>query len=171
MRYNGTALCILIMMFTDETIAAAVARGLETASDGARPGDLTKSARGYFALSDEFRQSASQHLQSHDLPQASNKAWGMVAETIKAISAHHGGIIHTHRSIWEVQRALASLVRDSGDADTAAWMDNAFSRARSLHTNFYENEETEEEVGEGFLLCEGLSEQLYVQFWPNKPVL
>ena len=54
-------------------------------------------------------------MKDGDLPQASNKAWGMVAETVKAVSARHGGIIHQHRSIWEVVRQLSSLVGESGD--------------------------------------------------------
>ena len=37
----------------------------------------------------DFRRSARKHLQDDgDLPQAYNKAWGLAAETVKAISAH-----------------------------------------------------------------------------------
>ena len=43
--------------------------------------------------------SAREHLNRGDLPQASNKAWGMVAETVKAVSAQHGGMIHNHRTL------------------------------------------------------------------------
>ena len=74
-----------------------------------------------------------------DLAQASNKAWGLVAETVKAISAHHGRIIHTHRAIWQVVGELAQLVGDAGDMETRRWINNSFRVARSLHFNFYED--------------------------------
>ena len=124
----------------------------------------------YAQLSDDFRAGAWKHLNDDgDLPQASSKAWGMVAETIKAVSAQHGGIIHTHRSIWHVLRELSQLVGQSGDAQTQAWLDNSFSRARSLHTNFYEDEETQTEVAAGLALCQELSDRLYELFWPDRP--
>ena len=101
------------------------------------------------------------------MPQASNKAWGMVAETVKAISAQHGGIIHQHRSIWAVVRELSELAGSTGDVEGQDWIANAFSRARALHTNFYEDEESEREVSAGLGLCEELSDRLYELFWPQ----
>ena len=50
-------------------------------------------------MAQDFRASAWKHLDEGDLPQASNKAWGLVAETVKAISAHYGSVIHSHRAI------------------------------------------------------------------------
>jgi hypothetical protein len=158
------------MMFTDEAIAAAVARGLQAARDQARPTDQNKSAMTYAVMTDDFQRGAFRHLDEQDLPQASNKGWGMVAETIKAISAHHGGIIHSHNSIWLVVRELSALVRESGDEDTARWINNSFDRARGLHANFYENEQSLTEVGDGLLLCHDLSDILYDVFWPDKPL-
>lgn len=93
----------------------------------------------------------------------------MVAETIKAVSARHGGIIHAHRSIWHVLRELSQLVGEAGDEPAQAWINNAFSRARSLHTNFYEEEEAQSEVEAGLSLCEELSDRLYELFWPERP--
>ncbi len=170
MRYNNTALSIPIMMFTDETIAAAVARGRQAARDQARPAGQNKSAMTYALMADDFHRGAFRHLTERDLPQASNKGWGMVAETIKAISAHHGGIIHSHSSIWLVLRELSALVRESGDEGTARRINDSFDRARGLHANFYENEQSDVEVGDGLLLCQDLSELLYGIFWPDKPV-
>lgn len=157
------------MIHTPEIISDAVARGLRVADDPPRSSDAFKSAAAYAGLSDDFRRGAWQHLREDgDLPQASNKAWGMVAETVKAISAHHGGIIHTHRSIMLVARELARLVRESGDAETAAWINNSFARARSLHANFYENEEMADQVADGVQLSEQLSDRLYQLFWPAR---
>lgn len=158
------------MRFAETDIAAAVARGLAAARARSRAGDAGLTAEKYARLGRNFRSSARKHLQEDgDLPQASNKAWGMVAETIKAVSARHGGIIHTHGSIWTVLRELSGLVGDAGDTQTQAWIDNAFRTARALHSNFYEDVETDAEVTAGLQLCEELSEQLYELFWPERP--
>ena len=157
------------MTFSNADIAAAVSRGLAAARDQAQPDDAGRTPEKYARLSRDFRASAWKHLREDgDLPQASNKAWGMVAETVKAVSARHGGIIHAHRSIWAVVRELSGLVGDSGDAQTQALINNAFSRARALHSNFYEEEETDQEVANGLVLCEELSERLYELFWPER---
>ena len=98
--------------------------------------------------------------------QASNKAWGLVAETVKAISAEHGGFIHKHHSIMEVVTQLRRLVADAGDAQTARQISNAFSTARDLHTNFYENELSEDIILDGLIQCEEMTELLFALFWP-----
>ena len=102
-------------------IADAVARALRRANDPPQPTeDGDRSSLKYAALSQNFRNGAWRHLDEGDLPQASNKAWGVVAETLKAISAEHGGFIHKHRGILEVGWELARLPRNAGDADTAS---------------------------------------------------
>ena len=86
-------------------IAAAIARALAAANvtgptrtfDG-----YGCSSQKYASMAQDFRASAWKHLDEGDLPQASNKAWGLVAETVKAVSAQHGGIIHTHRALLAV---------------------------------------------------------------------
>ena len=156
------------MSFADSDIAAAVTRGLTAARDVAQPDDAGRTPEKYASLSRDFRAGAWKHLKEDgDLPQASNKAWGLVAETIKAISARHGGVIHAHGSIWTVKRELSQLVGESGDAATQQWIDNSFRTARALHSNFYEDEETDVEVAAGLALCEELSERLYELFWPE----
>ena len=158
------------MLYTDDDIAAAVARGLAAARDRAQPDDAVRTPEKYAQLSRDFRAGAWKHLQEDgDLPQASNKAWGMVAETLKAVSAQHGGIIHAHRSIWMVLRELANLARESGEVDTANWIRNSFGVARTLHSNFYEDEADAGDVTAGLLLCGELSERLYELFWPERP--
>ena len=74
-------------------IAAAIARALVAARDRPDPDlDGYRSAQKYAAMAQDFRASAWKHLDEGDLPQASNKAWGLVAETVKAISAHYGSV-------------------------------------------------------------------------------
>ena len=153
-------------------IAAAVARALSSANDRPAPAlDATRSPHKYAALAQDFRSSAWQHLEGGDLPQASNKAWGMVAETVKAVSAQHGGIIHTHRGIMEVVTQLCQLLAGAGDAETARRISRAFLVARDLHTNFYEDDLSEYIVMAGLMECEELSERLYALFWREPAVL
>ena len=159
------------MIYPDETIAAAVARGLAAARDPRQPDDADRGPEKYARLGSDFRAGAWQHLlEDGDLPQASNKAWGLVAETVKAISAQHGGNIHQHRSIWQVIRELSSLVGEFGDTDTENWIRNSFGVARTLHSNFYEDEADTGDVVAGLQLCEELSDRLYDLFWPGRPV-
>ncbi len=155
-----------VVQYPYPDVAAAVARALSSANDRPNPElDATRSPRKYAAMSRDFRSSAWQHLEGGDLPQASNKAWGLVAETVKAVSAQHGGIIHTHRSIMEVVTQLRRLLADAGDAETARQISRAFLVARDLHTNFYEDDLSEDIVMEGLIECEELSERLYALFW------
>ena len=158
------------MVYTDETIAAAVAKGLAAARDPSQPDDSDRGPENYARLSSDFRAGAWKHLREDgDLPQASNKAWGMVAETVKAVSAQHGGIVHHHRSIWLVLRELSDLVAEPGDLETRDWIRNSFMVARSLHSNFYEDEAAAEDITAGLRLCEELSDRLYELFWPERP--
>ena len=148
-------------------IDAAVARGLDAARDRPQPHlDSRRTAQKYAGMAQEFRASAWEHLDKGDLAQASNKAWGLVAETVKAISAHHGGFIHSHHAIGEVVRELARLVGNAGDMETRRWINGIFMTASRLHSNFYENEMPEDLVLDGLMLCEELSQKLYELFWP-----
>ena len=154
--------------YQPDDVAAAIARALAAANDRPKPDiDADCSPQRYAALAQNFRNSAWKHLDEGDLPQASNKAWGLVAEAVKAVSAHHGGIIHTHRALWEVVRELAQLSGNAGDAGTLHWIGNSFLVARGLHSNFYEDRANENEVIGGLILCEELSQRLYQLFWPG----
>ena len=148
-------------------IAAAVARALAAARDRPQPRlDRYRTAQKYAGMAQNFRAGAWEHLDKGDLPQASNKAWGLVAETVKAISAHHGRIIHSHRSIAEVVGELSRLVGNAGDTETQDWINALFLTASRLHINFYENEMPEITVRGGLRFCEQLSQRLYELFYP-----
>ena len=155
-------------LYPSPGIPPAVADALSSANDRPRPAeDAPRTAQKYAAMAQEFRRSAWQHLEDGDLPQASNKTWGMVAETVKAISAYHGSIIHTHRSIMKVVVQLRRLVADAGDAETARWISAIFLTASKLHSNFYEGELDADIVLDGLIQCEQLMERLYALFWPD----
>ena len=166
-----TATAMAAAQYHEQEITAAVARGLDIARDRPQPAeDASSSPQKYAGMSRNFRASAWKHLDENDLAQASNKAWGLVAETIKAISAQHGGYIHTHRSIWMVARELSRLAEASGDLETRRLISNSFMIARSLHSNFYEDKADAVEVADGLRQCEELSDLLYLQFWPEGAV-
>ena len=146
-------------------VAAAVARALAAARDRPSPvKDAGRTPEKYARLAQEFRASAWRHLAEGDLPQASNKAWGLVAETVKAVSAQHGGFIHAHRTIEMVVRQLARVADNAGDPDTRRWLNNSFTVASSLHSNFYEDEADLDAVHDGLELCEQLAERLLALF-------
>ena len=148
-------------------IAAAVARALANADDRPVPRlDARRFPHKYAALAQDFQTSAWQHLDAGDLPQASNKAWGLAAETVKAVAAQHGGIIHKHHSIAEVIDQLCRLTLDAGDGESALLLGGSYMIAERLHINFYENEFSETIVLQGLIKCEELSARLYILFWP-----
>ena len=152
--------------FDDGVVVAAVARGLDSVRDLPQPAnDGDCAADKYARLGRDFASSAWRHLDDEDLAQASNKAWALVAETVKAISLHHGRVIHSHRGILQVFEELARLVDAAGDTETRRWLRTSFSYARLLHSNFYEDRMTDGDVIDGLMQCEELSARLYALFW------
>ena len=163
-----TATATATAQYPEGEVAAAVARALVAVRDRPDPDlDVYRTAQKYAGMAQEFRASAWEHLDKGDLPQASNKGWGLVAETVKAISAHYGSIIHSHRAIVAVADELSRLVGNAGDTETRNWISAIFVTARGLHSNFYENELPENTVRGGLILCEELSRRLYELFWPD----
>ena len=154
--------------YQPDDVAAAIARALAAANSRPNPDfDPGCSPQQYAALSQSCRRSAWKHLGDGDLPQASYEAWGLVAETVKAISSHHGGIIHTYQALWMVVTALSRLVGDAGDMTTRRWINVSFAVARSLHFNYYDDRDSKDEVLDGLTQCEELSARLYELFWPG----
>ena len=149
-------------------MTTATANALVAVCDHPQPHlDGNRTAQKYAGMVQDFRAKAWEHLEQGDLHRASNKAGGLVAETIKAISAHYGGVIHTHRAIAEVVGELARLAGNARDTETRRWIRAMFLVASRLHINFYENETPENLVREGLVLCEELSERLYELFYPD----
>ena len=162
-----TATATANVPYPDQDTAAAVARALAAARDRPNPDlDASRSAQ-----NTPVWPRISAPVPGNTWPRAT---WprrptrrGGVAETVKAISAHHGGIIHAHRSIWMVTTELARLTGSAGDMATQEWIINAFGIARLLHANFYEDGSTADDVRAGLRLCEELSRRLYELFWPE----
>ena len=127
--------------------------------------DYIRSPLKYAGLSQDFRSRAWRHLDAGDLPQASNKAWEMVAKTIKAVSAHHGGVIHKYLIISAVLSELIRLLRNAGDTDSARLLSRSIMIANQMYANFYENELHKDFVLVGLMQCEEMSDRLFALFW------
>ena len=148
-------------------IAAAIARGLRNAGDTPQPYvDYIRSPLKYAAIAQDFRSSAWRHLDAGDLPQASNKAWELVAETIKAVSAQHGGGIHKYQSIMAVLDELIRLLRNAGDTDSVRLLCRGIMIANQMYANFYVNELHKDFVLVGLMQCAEMSDRLFARFWP-----
>ena len=160
-----TTIAPTITPYPAAEVAAAIAGALAAVNDRPRPAlDAARTPQAYAALTKAFRDSAWQHLNDGDLPQASNKAWGLVAETVKDISAQHGSIIHIHQGITEVIVVLARMAANAGDLETCRWINQVLLIAGRLHINFYENDLHEDTVLSGLIQCEELSELLHTRF-------
>ena len=107
----------------------------------------------YSDLSAEYLRKARTHLAEGDLTQASEKGWGAAATALKAVAEEREMDHHRHRDLWRIVR---TLVRETGDADIRG----AFSRAESLHANFYEAWMEHEDVEDNLAHVERLVEKL-----------
>ena len=77
-----------------------------------------------------------------DTRQASEKGWGATAQMLKSIAEQRGWEHKGHRLI---RRAASRLADETGDAEIR----RLYRTASDLHTNFYENLDTVEDVAAG----------------------
>ena len=78
-------------------------------------------------------------LAQGDTRQASEKGWGAAAQMVKAVAERRGWAHQSHAALY---RVVSRLVAETGDGDIR----NLFYIASALHTNFYENWDTAENV-------------------------
>ena len=81
-------------------------------------------------------------LAQGDTRQASEKGWGAVAQALKSIAERRGWQHNGHRLI---RRAASRLANETGDAEIR----RLYRVASDLHTNFYEDLDTAEDVRAG----------------------
>jgi hypothetical protein len=103
------------------------------------PIDPETKAEIHLKLSEKYIKDAEEFLAKKDLVQASEKAWGAAAQTVKALAAKERKELRSH---GELHRYVAELSKEKGDREI---MKLWFS-ATSLHQNFYENWFPEEAV-------------------------
>ena len=80
-----------------------------------------------------------EELAQGDIRQASEKAWGAAAQIVKAVAQQRGWPHQRHAALF---RVISSLAEETGDDQ----LRNLFQVANSLHTNFYENWDTADNV-------------------------
>ncbi len=78
-------------------------------------------------------------LAQGDIRQASEKGWGAAAQIVKAVAQQRGWPHQRHAALF---RVISSLAEETGDDQ----LRNLFQVANSLHTNFYENWDTADNV-------------------------
>ncbi len=108
---------------------------------------------GYLELAGKYLAEARVLLGKGDFTQASEKLWGAVAETVKALATSEGRLLRTHRRLWTYVDRLASRL---GEPE----LRRLFSSANTLHQNFYENMLPPETVKQFALDCEKLISRL-----------
>jgi len=96
-------------------------------------------------------------LADGDLPQASEKIWGAVAQMIKVVAATRGLRHSSHRALHEV---VNTIYQETEDEEFMTLL----SSANRLHVNFYENDLDSETVttlvGEAIRLASKLRSSL-----------
>lgn len=97
--------------------------------------DLNK----YFKLNEKYLKNGEKFLAEGELAQACEKFWGAVAEAIKAIAESRGWEHVKHRHLMET---ISRLFRETRDEELLRLM----ASAERLHSNFYENFMSKEEV-------------------------
>jgi Archaeal PaREP1/PaREP8 family len=94
----------------------------------------------YEELSAKYIDDAERLLLAQDLPQASEKFWGAVAQMIKAVAVAKGWRRTSHGALRDVIR---KLYRESEDEEFVSLMRSA----ERLHANFYEDNLEQDVVG------------------------
>lgn len=91
----------------------------------------TKLRDKYASQSLRYLENAFGALNERDYDKASEFLWGSVAEAIKAVAASKGVVLKSHGELWDWARMLSKELDDENIYD-------AFFKANSLHSNFYE---------------------------------
>jgi HEPN domain-containing protein len=80
-------------------------------------------------LAERFLREAEEFLAKGDYIQASEKAWGAAAQMVKVAAAKKGKELRSHGDVWRFVSEVAGEDRE---------LRRLWSRANSLHQNFYE---------------------------------
>ena len=89
-----------------------------------------------------FLAKARAYLAEGDLLQASEKAWGAAAQTVKAAGEQRGWRYQSHGDLFQIVERLADEQNDEE-------LLSLFHVANSLHQNFYEGWQTDRLVEAG----------------------
>ena len=93
----------------------------------------------YARLSERYFRNAETLLSGGNASEAGELLWGTTATLVKAIAERQGWRHTSHRDLGA---AIRRIVEESGDTDLIP----LFANAEKLHSNFYENRYSVEEV-------------------------
>ena len=100
--------------------------------DRLRASNLMATPEEHIEVSRRFLAHADEFLDVNDLPQASEKAWGAVAQYLKAVANRRGWRNGTHRDFFTIKSRLAQ------ETDDPRRISELFAILREQHINFYE---------------------------------
>ena len=103
----------------------------------------------HLRISRQFLRQAEREFAQGDRLQASEKAWGAAAHAVKAVAQQRGWQHDGHRYLFE---AIDKIYYETGDREILV----LFRVANSLHTNFYENWQSDNLVQDGIERVEDL---------------
>lgn len=114
---------------------------------------MMQQKRSYRERSRDFLVKAREELAAGDPEQASEKAWGAAATIMKAFADRTGESYERHSDVYAV---INAVVRESGDPE----MREMFKTAAYLHTNFYEDSMTAEDIDKDIGIVERFVEKV-----------
>ena len=90
----------------------------------------------HWAHSERLMRHAFEQLANDDRLQASEKAWGAMAHTLKAIAEERRLAYERHTQAWDV---VYAVLEDVADPTRRQLIRGGFAMAENLHRNFYED--------------------------------
>ncbi|NPA70626.1 MAG: hypothetical protein GXO26_07435 [Crenarchaeota archaeon] len=115
--------------------------------------DPYKRALEYIKVAEELLEQAEKEIEKGESLQAAEKLWGATALAVKAYAAwREGRVIRSHRELWEYKNVLKKEIGD--------WVQDVWMHAHGLHTCFYENWCTDEDVKEALPRVKKLIEHI-----------
>ena len=99
-------------------------------------------AEEHVRISRRFMRQAEEELAKGDRLQASEKAWGAAAHAVNAVAQQRGWQHDGYRYLFE---AIDRIYRETGDSGYR----DLFRIANSMHTNFYEDWQSDDLVQDG----------------------
>ena len=101
-----------------------------------------ESSEKYAAMSQRYIEQAEEEFQKGDLGQASNKAWGAAALTLKSIAERRGWNHNRHGLLYDISGQMADELRRPE-------LRRLFRSANAMHQNYYEDWMAADEVRDG----------------------
>ena len=117
-------------------------------------GLIMATPEGHIEVSRRLLIHADEFLESGDLPQASEKAWGAAMHYMEAVAKQRGWRNESHRDFFIIKNRLAE------ETDDPRRISELFAILREQHVNFYEISYPREEVELGIAAAKEFIDRL-----------